>query len=104
MELGLGLYRHMLTRENFGFARQADTDLALAHFYVECFQIHFGRTVRDFSGAHVETRAVPRALHTESVKTAFRQWAKAMRAKLLKSIKAIVDFSDRHELSVDLHT
>jgi len=32
MKLGLGLYRHMLTRENFRFARQAGATAIVAHF------------------------------------------------------------------------
>ena len=32
MKLGLGLYRHMLTRENFQFARQAGATHIVAHF------------------------------------------------------------------------
>ncbi|MEO6002948.1 MAG: mannonate dehydratase [Opitutus sp.] len=32
MKLGLGLYRHMLTRENFQFARQAGATHLVAHF------------------------------------------------------------------------
>src|SRR6185295_13654798 len=32
MKLGLGLYRHMLTRENFNFARQAGATHIIAHF------------------------------------------------------------------------
>jgi len=32
MKLGLGLYRHMLTRENFDFARQAGATHIIAHF------------------------------------------------------------------------
>src|SRR6267154_1803856 len=31
MKLGLGLYRHMLTRENFQFARQAGATHVVAH-------------------------------------------------------------------------
>ena len=31
MKLGLGLYRHMLTRENFMFARQAGATHVVAH-------------------------------------------------------------------------
>jgi len=31
MKLGLGLYRHMLTRENFQFARQAGATHIVAH-------------------------------------------------------------------------
>ena len=31
MQLGLGLYRHMLTRENFQFARQAGATHIVAH-------------------------------------------------------------------------
>ena len=31
MKLGLGLYRHMLTRENFQFARQAGATHLVAH-------------------------------------------------------------------------
>ena len=31
MKLGLGLYRHMLTRENFDFARQAGATHIVAH-------------------------------------------------------------------------
>src|SRR6478672_8971843 len=31
MKLGLGLYRHMLTRENFEFARQAGATHIVAH-------------------------------------------------------------------------
>src|SRR6185295_2163059 len=31
MKLGLGLYRHMLTRENFAFARQAGATHIVAH-------------------------------------------------------------------------
>ena len=31
MNLGLGLYRHMLTRENFAFARQAWATHIVAH-------------------------------------------------------------------------
>ena len=31
MKLGLGLYRHMLTRENFAFARQAGATHVVAH-------------------------------------------------------------------------
>src|SRR5436190_989754 len=31
MKLGLGLYRHMLTRENFSFARQAGATHVVAH-------------------------------------------------------------------------
>jgi len=31
MKLGLGLYRHMLTRDNFRFARQAGATHIVAH-------------------------------------------------------------------------
>ena len=31
MKLGLGLYRHLLTRENFQFARQAGATHIVAH-------------------------------------------------------------------------
>lgn len=37
MKLGLGLYRHMLTRENFQFARQAGATHIVAH-YVDYFK------------------------------------------------------------------
>src|SRR3974377_212429 len=37
MKLGLGLYRHMLTRENFQFARQAGATHIVAHL-VDYFQ------------------------------------------------------------------
>src|SRR5215510_10723825 len=37
MKLGLGLYRHMLTRENFQFARQAGATHVVAHL-VDYFQ------------------------------------------------------------------
>lgn len=37
MKLGLGLYRHMLTRENFRFARQAGATHIVAH-WVDYFQ------------------------------------------------------------------
>jgi mannonate dehydratase len=37
MKLGLGLYRHMLTRENFAFARQAGATHIVVH-YVDYFQ------------------------------------------------------------------
>src|SRR5438874_12721617 len=83
-------------------ARQTDSNLAIAYFDRECFQIHFGRPLGDLSGANVETGVMPWALHFEILKTTFGEWAITMRTKFLKRIKVLVDLRDRYHLPVNL--
>src|SRR5438132_14428477 len=77
-------------------------DFAVAHFYFERFQIHFGGTIGHFSSANVETRVMPRALHVKSVEAAFGKRAEAMSAKFLKAVKLVIDPGDCHHLLVYL--
>ena len=46
MKLGLGLYRHMLNRENFQFARQAGATHVVAHL-VDYFRGGAGHAATD---------------------------------------------------------
>src|SRR5437660_2841451 len=87
----------------FRFARQKDADFAFAHFDFKDFQIHFCRAVRDFAGADIETRVMPRALHIETLEFSFGQRPEAMGAEFLKSEKLIIDLGDGHDLPADLH-
>src|SRR5439155_26827348 len=83
-------------------ARQTHSNLAIAYFDRECFQIHFGRPLGDLSGANVETGVMPWALHVEILERSFGQWAEAVRAKFLKRIKVLVDLRERYHLPVNL--
>jgi hypothetical protein len=83
--------------------RYSHADFTVAHFYFERFQIHFGRTVGDFSGSNVETRVMPRALHVESVEAAFGERSKPMSAKFLKGVKLVINPGDCHHLLVDFN-
>src|SRR5438034_11826551 len=80
---------------------QEHADFAVARLHLECLQIYLGRAVRHFSGANIETRVMPRALHVESMEAAFGERTKAMGAKFLKSVKLIVDPADCHHQLVD---
>jgi len=46
MKLGLGLYKHMLTPENFAFAKQAGATHIIAHF-VDYFRGGAGHSATD---------------------------------------------------------
>src|SRR5438552_4842080 len=84
-------------------ARQCDADFPVAHFNLEGFQIYSGRSLGDFSSAHVETRVVPWASHAELLKIAFRERAEAVRTKFLESIKISFELRDCYHLAVDFH-
>src|SRR5438067_12016070 len=75
-------------------ARQTHSNLAIAYFDRECFQIHFGRPLGDLSGANVETGVMPWALHVEILERSFGQWAEAVCAKFRKGLKALSNFGN----------
>src|SRR5207244_3592333 len=82
---------------------QEHADFAVARFYLERLQIYFGRAVSHFSGANIETRVMPRALHVEPMEAALGERSKAMGAKFLKAVKLIINPDDCHYLLVDFN-
>ena len=94
MKLGLGLYRHMLTRENFQFARQAGATHIVAHL-VDYFRggMHAGGddqpTGTDFGWG---LAGDPDRLWTEAEMIALRRNVEAAGLKL----EAIENFDPAH--------
>src|SRR6266699_2533946 len=82
---------------------QEHTNFAVAHFYLERLQIDFGRAIGHLSGADVETRVMPRALHVKLVEAAFGERSKPMTAKFLKGVKLVINPGDCHHLLVDFN-
>src|SRR5436190_17876615 len=82
---------------------QEHADFAIERLHLECLQIYLGRAVRHFSGANIETRVMPRALHVKSVEAAFGERSKPMSAKFLKGVKLVIKPGDCHHLLVDFN-